>query len=134
MTVFETLWFWGCFGLVTELVFTALRKLVAKSAFSQKEWALVGHTSLWMFPIYALGLSYGFDFLVWLISNDLVRWSVYPLCIWAVELGVSRVTDRWKIKLWSYEYLPDWAHYRGIISYVHYPLWAIFGIIVETIK
>ena len=132
--IFETILFWGCFGLITELTFTALRKLVAKSAFSQKEWALVGHTSLWMFPVYAFGLSYGFDFIIWLIESDIIRWLSYPFWIWVVELAVSKITERWNIKLWSYDYLPSWAHYKGIISYAHYPLWVAFGVIVEAIK
>ena len=53
----EHLLFWGFFGLVAEIFFTALVNLISK-----KDFNLTGHTSLWMFPIYALGLTYGFDF------------------------------------------------------------------------
>ncbi|MBC8256854.1 MAG: hypothetical protein H8E85_06045 [Candidatus Marinimicrobia bacterium] len=46
--------FWGMFGLTAELFFTALTELITK-----KNYNLMGHTSIYMFPIYALGLSYG---------------------------------------------------------------------------
>ena len=134
MTTFEVIWFWGCFGMMTEILFTSIRKLIAKSPFSKKEWALIGHTSVWMFPVYSLGLGYGFDFIIWLIDWDIVRWLSYPFWIWAVEILISSLTKRWDFELWSFSYLPGWAHWKGIISYVHYPAWVLFGIVVETIK
>jgi|TARA_R110002020_G_scaffold187112_4_gene385240 hypothetical protein len=121
--------FWGMFGLFVELCFTSMRELVIK-----KQWSLVGHTSIWMFPIYALGLSYGFDFVIQLISNDMLRYLTYPLWIWAVELAVGIPTSKREIRLWDYRYLPQWLHWKGIISFAHYPLWIVFGIMVELIK
>ena len=52
MNISEVL-FWGMFGICTEVAFTAIFDLITK-----KELNLMGHTSLWMFPIYAFGLSY----------------------------------------------------------------------------
>ena len=69
--------FWGIFGMIVELCFTALRNLIQK-----KQLNLMGHTSLWMFPVYALGLTYGFDFVKFLIADDLIRYLSYPLWIW----------------------------------------------------
>jgi hypothetical protein len=57
--------FWGMFGLCFEIFFTAIVDL-----FSKRNFNLMGHTSLWMFPIYSLGLTYGFDFVQQIISND----------------------------------------------------------------
>ena len=48
--------FWGMFGLSVEICFTAIFSL-----FTKKKINLIGHTSLWMFPIYSLGLTFGFD-------------------------------------------------------------------------
>jgi|TARA_B100000809_G_C14624492_1_gene346129 hypothetical protein len=45
--------FWGMFGICAEIAFTSIFDLITK-----KKIALMGHTSLWMFPIYAFGLSY----------------------------------------------------------------------------
>lgn len=121
--------FWGFFGLLVELCFTALRDLIMHKRFN-----LMGHTSLWMFPVYAFGLSYGFDFILWLIKDDIIRYLSYPLWIWGVELLVGIPTSRKGIVLWNYDYLPKCLHWRGIISFAHYPLWVTFGILVELIK
>ncbi len=121
--------FWGSFGLLMEVLFTASRQYI----FSNKR-NLVGHTSLLMFPIYALGLTYGFDIVQWALPNNYVRYLTYPLCIWLVELVVGNIALSRRVRIWDYRYLPDNLHYRGIISYVHYPVWAVLGILVEMIK
>ena len=126
--------FWGMFGIVVELIFTAAKSLLTKPVWSKKEWSLIGHVSLWMFPVYAVGLSYGFDFIYWLIEIDLIRWLTYPLWIWLVEIAIGIPTNKRGIYIWSYKYLPYWAHWRGIVSYVHYPLWVLFGVLVELVK
>jgi hypothetical protein len=121
--------FWGVFGMVIEICFTAARDLIQK-----KQLNLMGHTSLWMFPVYALGLSYGFDFVINLVETDIVRYLTYPFWIWAVELMIGIPALYFRLRLWDYSYLPKWLHWRGIISFAHYPLWAGFGILVELIK
>ena len=121
--------FWGCFGMFAEITFTAFRSLVCK-----KEFNLIGHCSLWMFPIYALGLTYGFDVIKYLISNDMLRWLTYPLWIWGVEILIGLPSSNRKIKIWDYSYLPDKFHWRGIISFIHYPIWLLFGITVEFLR
>ncbi len=128
MVVSELL-FWGVMGMITELCFTAIKGLVV-----DKQVNLVGHTSLWMFPIYAFGLTYGFDFIERLIPKDTIRWLSYPLWIWLTELAVALPASRLGVKLWDYSYLPEKLHWRGIISFVHYPLWMAFGILAEMIK
>jgi hypothetical protein len=121
--------FWGSFGLLIEVLFTASRQYI----FSKKR-NLVGHTSLWMFPIYALGLTYGFDIVQWAIPNDYVRYFIYPFCIWLVELVVGNIALSRGVRIWDYRYLPQRLHYRGIISYIHYPVWVVLGLLVEMIK
>jgi len=121
--------FWGIFGMIVELCFTALRNLIQK-----KQLNLMGHTSLWMFPVYAVGLSYGFDFVIYLIESDLVRYFTYPLWIWGVELLIGVPALYFGLRFWDYHYLPDMFHWRGVVSYVHYPLWMGFCIMVEVIR
>ncbi len=121
--------FWGVFGLFVELCFTAVRDLIQK-----EKIALIGHTSLWMFPIYGFGLTYGFDFVIALIETDFLRYLTYPLWIWAVEIAVGLPALYWGVRLWDYHYLPPKLHWKGVISFFHYPLWAGFGILVELIK
>ena len=129
MIVIHELVFWGIFGLMVELCFTALRKLVV-----DKKVSLIGHTSLLMFPIYAVGLSYGFDLIMYLVPNDTIRYLTYPLWIWAVELTIGIPAANRGIRLWDYHYLPRFLHWRGVISFAHYPLWIGFGVLVELIK
>ena len=121
--------FWGAFGMMVEICFTAIRDLIQK-----KQLNLMGHTSLWMFPIYAFGLTYGFDFIGYLISTDFVRYLTYPFWIWGVELAVGIPSLYLGLRLWDYNYLPKWLHWKGVISFAHYPLWSGFGIMVEMMK
>ena len=120
--------FWGMFGLTFEILFTAFENLYLKRKFN-----LMGHTSLWMFPIYSLGLSYGFDLVQYIISNDFIRYLSYPFWIWLVEILVGYPMIQIGIRIWDYRYLSDDMHWKGIVSYVHFPVWIVFGILVEFI-
>lgn len=117
--------FFGVVGLLVEIIFTALRK---------RSISLVGHTSLWMFPIYGVGLTYGFDLIHYLIENNLLRWLSYPIWIWIVEILFGRIFFKLNIKAWDYRYLPDKFHWRGVISFAHFPIWIVFGIFIELIR
>ena len=103
--------------MLTEVVYTS-----AVEAKREKNYAMIGHVSLWMFPVYAFGLTYGFDFIRVLIEHDILRWLSYPLWIWAVELTIGVPTRHYGVKIWDYSYLADWKHWRGIISFVHAPI------------
>ena len=86
-----------------------------------------------MFPIYGFGLTYGFPFILHMISNDVLRYLSYPFFIWAAEIAIGFPLSVCDIRMWSYDYLPDQLHWRGIISFAHYPIWIFFGILIETI-
>ena len=120
--------FWGSFGLLTEVFFTAI-----KNAIVEKKANLMGHTSLWMLPIYAYGLSYGLDFVKYYLPNDAVRYFTYPLWIWGVEMAVGLPATKLGVRIWDYGYLPDKWHWNRIISFAHFPLWILFGILAETV-
>jgi hypothetical protein len=128
MNISEVL-FWGMFGICAEIAFTAIFDLITKNKIT-----LMGHTSLWMFPIYAFGLSYGFDLAESLIQNNIVRYLSYPIWIWIVEILVGYPLLKFEIRLWDYSYLSNQKHWKGIISFVHFPVWIFLGIIVEYIK
>ena len=42
-------------------------------------------------------------------------------------------TIKFGIRIWDYRYLSDKKHWRGIISFVHFPIWILFGILVELV-
>lgn len=120
--------FWGIFGLIVEIFFTAIVDL-----FSKRDFNLKGHTSLWMFPIYSLGLTYGFDVIQQIIPNDFIRYLSYPLWIWLIEILVGYPASKIGIRIWDYRYLSNNKHWKGIISFIHFPIWIIFGILVELV-
>tara|TARA_B110001454_G_scaffold186466_1_gene183288 strand:+ start:633 stop:1040 length:408 start_codon:yes stop_codon:yes gene_type:complete len=120
--------FWGIFGLIVEIFFTAIVDL-----FSKRDFNLKGHTSLWMFPIYSLGLTYGFDVVQQIIPNDFIRYLSYPLWIWLIEILVGYPASKIGIRIWDYRYLSNNKHWKGIISFIHFPIWIIFGILVELV-
>jgi len=122
--------FWGMFGIVLEVCFTALLKL-----FKEKKLDLTGHVSFWMFPVYAIGLTYGFDIIEYLIPWVELRYILYPFWIWAIEFVIGYPLLKIGIRLWDYRYWPgSLFQWKGIISYAHFPLWILFGIIVEAFK
>ena len=121
--------FWGMFGITCEVGFTSLRDLL-----QNKKFNLMGHTSFWMFPIYAVGLTYGFELIRYLLPNDIIRWLSYPLWIWLLEIIVGLSTAKLGIKLWDYSWLPEKLHWKGIFSFAHFPIWVLFGIMVEAIQ
>jgi len=120
--------FWGIFGLIIEIFFTAIVDL-----FSKRDFNLKGHTSLWMFPLYSLGLTYGFDVIQQIIPNDFIRYLSYPLWIWLIEILVGYPASKIGIRIWDYRYLSNNKHWKGIISFIHFPIWIIFGILVELV-
>jgi len=120
--------FWGIFGLIVEIFFTAIVDL-----FSKRDFNLKGHTSLWMFPLYSLGLTYGFDVIQQIIPNDFIRYLSYPLWIWLIEILVGYPASKIGIRIWDYRYLSNNKHWKGIISFIHFPIWIIFGILVELV-
>ena len=120
--------FWGIFGLIVEIFFTAIVDL-----FSKRDFNLKGHTSLWMFPLYSLGLTYGFDVIQQIIPNDFIRYLSYPLWIWLIEILVGYPASKIGIRIWDYRYLSNNKHWKGIISFIHFPIWIIFGVLVELV-
>ena len=120
--------FWGMFGLCCEIIFTAMVNL-----FSKKRYNLIGHTSIWMFPIYGIGLTYGFSLIQYIVSNDFIRYLSYPLWIWLVEILIGYPASKAGVRIWDYRYLSDDKHWKGIISFVHFPIWIFFGFLVEFV-
>ena len=120
--------FWGMFGLCCEITFTSIVNM-----FFKKDYNLIGHTSLWMFPIYSIGLTYGFPTVQYILPNDFIRFLSYPLWIWLIEILVGYPLIKIGIRIWDYRYLPDNKHWKGIISFLHFPVWVFFGLLVEFV-
>ena len=122
--------FLGMFGVMMELLFVAFRDLLR----DKNSLCLRGDISIWMFLVYAIGLTYGFDLIKYLIPQDTIRYLSYPFWIWLVEIVVAYPLSKINVRLWNYNYLPDKLHWKGFISFVHYPVWVLFGFLVELVK
>lgn len=67
---------------------------------------LIAHVPLGMFWVYAPGISFGFDFINWMVGPVHATWSsvglhalLYPFCFWGAELFVGTlVTKKRKIR------------------------------------
>ena len=120
--------FWGAFGIACEILFTGI-----VNSISNRNFNIMGHSSGWMFFIYGFGLTYLFPIVMNLIPNTFFRWISYPLWIWAVEIITGIPAKKIGLNIWSYNHLPDKWHWNGVISYAHFPVWILFGIIVEAL-
>ena len=117
-------------AIVVELCVNAVR---TKLTGERTGWDLKGSVSIWMFPIYMIGLTYGFDAIYLVMKHiseyDAIRWISYPFWIWLVEYVIGTLT---KNKLWDYSPLP--YNIKGSVSLLHYPAWIIFGVMFEQLR
>jgi len=121
----------GSLGVTLELLFNAV---LSYGLGRRKSFCLKGEVSVWMFPVYAFGLTYGFDLIEHVIPVSTLRWLSYPLWIWAIELLVGIPAKHTIGKLWDYSDIPWGLHWQGLISFFHAPFWVLFGIIFEMLR
>lgn len=121
---------YGLLGWCWEVVWTAVTE---KAWGKQRDWRLVGHTYLWMFPIYGLLAPLGEP-----IHNVLrphfwlLRGLVYLLAIWVVEFSTGWLLKKLIGKCpWDYSEF-RW-HIRGIITLEYAPVWFFFGLGFERV-
>lgn len=121
---------YGLLGWCFEIVWTAVTDKVRGA---QRDWRLVGHTYLWMFPIYGLLAPLGEP-----IHNALrgrvwvVRGLVYLLGIWAVEFATGWLLRKLTGKCpWDYSHLR--GNVQGIIALEYAPVWFLFGLGFERV-
>lgn len=117
---------YGVLGCFCELAWTGLA-----AAFRYRDPSLKGRVSLWMFPVYGLGLGPGFDLVDGMAGSWpwFVRGAVYALGVWLVEIAVGLPTRN---RLWDYS-RARW-HWRGVIRWDYGPVWATFGLALEPLR
>lgn len=121
---------YGLLGLCAEVIWTAVTERLRGV---QQGWQLVGHTSLWMFPIYGLAAP-----LYEPLHNSLRSWPwflrgiVYVLGIWLVEYLTGWLLRRITGKCpWDYSHLR--GHLHGLIAWEYAPVWFLFGLALEPL-
>ena len=118
---------WGLFGLLLEVIFTAIVGLVREHHVD-----LVGRTSLWMMLVYGLiGLLYPpvQGLLVKLKFQRFLRAAVYMGLIFLIEYASGRVFASFGLRLWDYSDLP--YNIEGHITFIYAPLWFTLGYSLE---
>lgn len=116
----------GCLGMTTEIFFTAINDVIDGTMGAQ----LKGFSYIWMFPIYGLA-GIAFPPVLKIIGNwnVLLRMCAYATGILAVEFATG-----WFLELATgacpWEYKTGW-HLFGYIRLDYFPLWAVFGLMVE---
>jgi hypothetical protein len=143
----KTLLFFGLFGWIAEVVWTAVYDFVSGTHRAEGDsnarvksppavrWRLEGKTYLWMFPVYGLG-----GVLFVRVHAAIAGWS-WPLrgLIYCVGCFAVEAAAGWILKLltkripWDYSFA-RWSALGGAIRLDYAPVWFAFGLILERVE
>lgn len=120
----------ACIGITTEIFFTAITHVI--HSWPHADWSLKGQTYIWMFPIYGIaGIAFPF-ILPYLQKIPFVfRMCIYAIGILIIEFITGGLLDFFTGKC-PWEYTTGW-NVMGYIRLDYFPLWALFGGMVEKI-
>jgi len=126
---------YGVAGWCAEIVWTAICDVgAALSAGRRVDARLMGHTYLWMFPIYGLGgLLFELTHAAVRGWPWFVRGLVYMLGCFAVEYASGRLIQR-ATGLIPWDYSGTRWHVRGLIRLDYAPVWFAFGLLLEVVE
>ncbi|MDA2914437.1 putative ABC transporter permease [Acidobacteriia bacterium AH_259_A11_L15] len=121
---------YGLLGWCAEVVWSAVTEKILRQ---QRDWRLLGHTSLWMFPLYGLLAPLYeplHDFLrPW---HWFMRGVIYLLGIWLVEYITGWLLRKLTGKCpWDYSELRGNLH--GLIAWEYAPVWFAAGLLLEPV-
>ena len=118
----------ACVGITTEIFFTAIKQVI--NNWPQADWALKGQSYIWMFPIYGIA-GVAFPIIIPYIEKIpfIIRMCIYAIGILIVEFITGGLLDFFTGKC-PWEYTTCW-HIMGYIKLEYFPLWALFGGMVE---
>ena len=122
---------YGIIGWCAEIVWSAVTERVSGR---QRDWRLLGHTYLWMLPIYGLAAPL-YEPLHDAIrgQNILLRGLVYMTGIWVVEFATGWALRRATGKCpWDYSRLRGSVG-RGLVALEYGPVWFAFGLLLEPV-
>lgn len=106
-----------------EIIFTGL------NSFRNKEFTLVGRTSIWMFPIYGCAALLSPVCKLLKGKNPLVRGSVYTGFIFLGEYLSGLFLKRHHACPWDYSRAK--FNVKGVIRFDYAPLWFGAGLLFE---
>lgn len=126
---------YGLFGWCAEIVWTASYELVATLAAGRSpDVRLIGHTYLWMLPIYGGGC----------MLFEVVHGAVAPYpwfvrgVIYMVGCFIVEYVTGWIIMMISgaipWDYSERRWHIHGLIRLDYAPVWFFFGLLLERVE
>ena len=115
----------GLTGWCIEVFFTAMGEA------GKKDKKLIGHSSIWMFPIYGLASAIGEIYPKIAKWPGIVRALLYGIGIMCVEFASGSLLKKYKMCPWCY----DGCKYsiRGLVRLDYLPLWMLAGMLYEKI-
>ncbi len=113
----------GICGWCLELIWTSLHSL------SRRDYKLIGHSSIWMFPIYGMAsfirpLSQTLKH-----KNTAVRGLIYMNGIFSIEYLTGILLKKKDLCPWDYSDVPLNCH--GVIRLDYAPVWFVTGLFFE---
>ena len=115
----------GIIGWCTEIIFTSLHSL------RNRDFRLLGVTSLWMFPIYGLGSLLILPYKFIKKYSFLVRGTFYTILIFLGEFFSGQLLTRFRACPWNYEHAK--LNIKKVIRLDYAPLWFFFGLFLEKV-
>lgn len=117
---------YGMAGCLMEILWTGFHSLI------KRDFSLMGHTSLWMFPIYGMAIALEPICLILQGVSPVIRGGVYMLCIYAAEYASGWGLQRWVgVCPWDYSHSP--FHIHGLIRLDYAPAWFAVGLLFEQL-
>lgn len=115
----------GTLGWCLEILFTAIE------SFRKRELKLKGNTSIWMFPIYGLGVLILPLYNLMRNKSPVFRGVLYAIAIYIVEFLTGSFLKERSLCPWDYSH-SKW-NIKGIIRLDYAPVWFFTGLIFERI-
>ena len=115
----------GTVGWCMEIIFTALH------SFHNKEFKLIGRTSIWMFPIYGLASLLAPVYKLLKHQNAVIRGGVYTCCIFLGEFFTGSLLQKYDVCPWDYSKAK--FNINGLIRLDYAPLWFGAGLLYEKL-
>ena len=115
----------GLLGWSLEIFWTGLHSLF------KRDRQLMGHSSLWMFPIYGCAAFIGPLSRLLQKKHPLFRGNLYMLGIFLVEFSTGLLLKRKDWCPWDYSDCP--LQYQGVIRFDFAPLWFLTGLLFERV-
>ena len=115
----------GIIGWCTEIIFTSLNSL------RNRDFRLMGVTSLWMFPIYGMGSLLIIPYKLLKHYSALIRGTVYTIFIFLGEFLSGQLLSKIHACPWNYEKAR--LNIKKVIRLDYAPLWFLFGLFLEKV-